>query len=458
MLDKETAINRNWNFVKPVQFLKGSVVLLFVSLTLLSLLSNRAMADVDALNLAQLEKSKAFARFQTIAKAQKASLAVLNPQGQIVYQRNADIPLIPASTTKILTALLAFEEWGPEYRFYTDFAIQVNSAGLATLFVKGYGDPFLVSEELQLIAEQLAEKLRALDVVSLEKMVLDNQWYEPQLKLAGVSQTDNPYDAQVTAIAANFNTAYVQWDGAQWISAELQTPMTKVAIQASKRQFQPAGKGSASQKNVKKGFKQRINLGFDARENERHFAQLLQSFFQAQKVSVADNFTVVWQSFPQNPPPEQFLRYQNTRSLHQVVAPMLNYSTNFIANQLALNLAAQFYQQPAGETLLRRYFAQKTADWLQETVFEEGAGLSRNNRIAANQMLQILQQFMPYRQLLPQIEPGVFAKSGTLQGVTTLAGYLYKDGQWWPFVLMVNQSTPWKYRNHLIRDIYEALS
>ena len=46
---------------------------------------------------------------------------------------------------------------------------------------------------------------------------------------------------------------------------------------------------------------------------------------------------------------------------------------------------------------------------------------------------------MPNRDLLPSEGEGVLAKTGTLTGVSTLAGYVRRGGRWIPFALMINQ-------------------
>jgi len=61
--------------------------------------------------------------------------------------------------------------------------------------------------------------------------------------------------------------------------------------------------------------------------------------------------------------------------------------------------------------------------------------------------------FQPWHHLLPEIEPNVYAKSGTLLGVSTLAGYFYKEKHWFPFALMINQTVPYRYRNQLVNAL-----
>ncbi|MBW2643777.1 MAG: D-alanyl-D-alanine carboxypeptidase, partial [Deltaproteobacteria bacterium] len=72
------------------------------------------------------------------------AVLVADPQGRVVFSKNADIQLVPASVLKIFTALVAFHYLGPEYRFATEFYKDQDS----NLKVKGYGDPLLISETL----------------------------------------------------------------------------------------------------------------------------------------------------------------------------------------------------------------------------------------------------------------------------------------------------------------------
>ena len=70
-------------------------------------------------------------------------LAVDVEGGELVAQ-NADEPFVPASVTKIVTAWLALEVLGGDYRFETRFYLDNKRV----LYVRGGGDPFLISEEL----------------------------------------------------------------------------------------------------------------------------------------------------------------------------------------------------------------------------------------------------------------------------------------------------------------------
>mgnify|MGYP000896383293 CR=1 FL=1 len=67
----------------------------------------------------------------------------------------------------------------------------------------------------------------------------------------------------------------------------------------------------------------------------------------------------------------------------------------------------------------------------------EGSGLSRENRLTPDAVWQALKAFRPFIDLFPK-EDGIRAKTGTLAGVYSLAGYLPgKDPLY--FVIMLNQ-------------------
>ncbi len=344
----------------------------------------------------------------------QASL-LLQDQGREVIAYQADTPRVPASTMKLLTAFAALETWGRDYRFETDFYRDEAD----WLWVKGYADPYLVSEELDRIVAALQSK----GVREVAGIGLDDSFFGPDVEIAGRSSSDNPYDAPVTALAANFNTLNLVREGDQVRSAEPQTPLTATA-----RRFGLAGGPG----------KQRVNL----REHDtavRYVGELLAAKLTGAGIRVGEprrNAPVPRQA-------QRLYRHINSRTLAQMVEPMLKYSNNFVANALFLRLA-----QPEGKgqvtmTAARRAmtdFSRKRFGW-SDVVIEDGAGLSRGNRLSARQLVDLLDAFVPYRDLLAAQDgnPNVRAKTGTLRGVSTYAGYVRRDGRWASFALLINQ-------------------
>ena len=166
----------------------------------------------------------------------KASLLVME-RGRVVISRHPDRAMVPASTMKILTALAAIQHWGLGHRFHTDFYLGRDNR----LWVRGYGDPYLISEEL----DRIVAALRTHGVRKVSGIGLDDSYFDPALTIRGRSASNNPYDAPVTALAANFNTVNLINRGGRTRSAETQTPLTPMARRFGQR-LGPVSTGSTS--------------------------------------------------------------------------------------------------------------------------------------------------------------------------------------------------------------------
>lgn len=367
--------------------------------------------------------------------ARQAELSLLNPELSPELSQQADDLLIPASTVKLITAWLALTRWGPEHRFNTDFCYFPSRQ---TLWVKGSGDPYLVSDELRLAVSGI----KAANFGPIRQLAIDGSLFRSNLRLPGTGDSANPYDAIPSAIAANFNTVHLRKENAAVRSGEAETPLT--AFAASK----------ANRISLKEP---RVNTGPSVAEAEQHFAELFTALLSEQGIQTSDD--ILYGTLPSPKPfsterqlsEPQCYTHQNSRRLADVLQPMLKYSTNFIANQLILMLAADANGKAANAAAVENYLQQQLQQafgW-QDFRLRDGAGLSRDNRLSARQLLDVVTALAPWRELLPEIAPGVFAKSGSLNGVSTLAGYLVHDEAWQPFAIMMNQRSSYRLRNRL---------
>ena len=323
------------------------------------------------------------------SRLNNAGIIVLDAHGQTVLAQHADMPLMPASTTKLATAWMALTHWGVEHRFRTHFYLDEATQ---ILWVKGSGDPYLVSEELDVVARNLKQK----GLKQIKGIGIDTSLFQPDLVLPGTGTTDNPYDAVPTAVSANFNTVAVRKVGGQVLSAESHTPLTTYAESLA---------GSIRSGEL------RVNTGPNPHNAEKYFAELLVAFLQKNGVAVGSQIV-----FGQVPSLAVLYTHVNSKTLGEIVRSMLKYSTNFVANQLILMLSAENYKRPANATDVQRYMEETLSrrfGWKNFSL-ADGAGLSRHNRLSPQQLTELLQALRDWKHLLPEIEPGIYAKSGTL--------------------------------------------
>ena len=354
--------------------------------------------------------------------------------GRIIAARNPERLLIPASTWKIATALLALERLGPEFRFPTHIYLREGN-----LLIKGFGDPLLVSEEVALIAARLVE----LGVEEIGDIILDDSFFRlDRERPAGAGRSLRSYDAANGALAVNFNTVNIEVDSERRVSsAEEQTPtlpvMTTVATGLSPGRH-------------------RINLSQQAERSLRYSGELFRELLRQRGVKVQGEIRS-GQAPGQAPlTGEPLYRHWSSRPLSEVVESMLLYSNNFIANQLFLAVGAAEFGVPAtwekGQKSLTNFLAEVGLAASSFRV-EEGSGLSRENRIAPNSLQRLLERFRPHAELLPRWR-GRLVKSGTLSGVYAYAGYFTSAGQLDPFVLILNQ--PGNHRDRAL-DLLEKI-
>jgi len=345
---------------------------------------------------------------EKVAKLAPSGLVlVLDAAGNALVTRNADKPFVPASVTKIVTAWLALEVLGADYRFETRFYLDKDRV----LYVRGGGDPFLVSEELALLAPKL---VAATGKAPLTGMVLDASYYPAGLRIPGIEDSTESYDALNSALAVNFNTIYAVRRGKTVRSAEKQTPITPLAIS----QFRARGP---------KG-RDRISLAQDPALSLQYAGELLAEFIKQAGGSVKGK--ILTGSVPEGLAPVYV--HRQSRPLSEILHELLVGSNNYIANQVFLEIGAHRLGGPVGLDKSLKVANEMLAahDLAKAIHLEEGSGLSRGNRFTARGLAKVLALFAPHAGLL---KPGKGAryKTGTLDGVRTLAGYAdtSKNGQ-----------------------------
>ncbi|MDX2433911.1 MAG: D-alanyl-D-alanine carboxypeptidase [Desulfobacterales bacterium] len=340
--------------------------------------------------------------------------------GRIIAAHNLHEKFVPASIVKIATSLTALRVLGPRYRFETHFYIDANQ----NLYIKGFGDPFLISEEISFIVREL----KKLGCQRINNIYIDDTAFNIGISADGAGLSDNPYDAQNNALAVNFNTVNLTKEKTGKVhSAEVQTPTLPLMAELAE--------------DLEPGL-HRINISQDETAGHEIISRYTGELFRAFQHSenIPGEGIIASRKTPGNLP--LFYKHQSSKALEDIIAPLMLYSNNFIANQLYLAVGAKVYGYPATWEKSRGAVADILLNefgiFASEIRIVEGSGLSRKNLVSPYAMILLLDLFKPYSGFLPQ-EDGMFLKSGTLKGVYSFGGYFSDNNDLDSFVLMLNQ-------------------
>ena len=361
------------------------------------------------------------------------SILVADPGGQIVLAKNAHKERIPASILKIFTSLVAMHYLGDAYRFPTEFYLDKQS----NLKIKGYGDPLLISEVIPKIAQVLAALLK--NNQPLNDLVLDDSYFQQPLTIPGITSSPQPYDAPNGSLCVNFNTVNFERTSQGYVSAEPQTPLLPFVIDKIRASGLEQGRIVFSHKN---------------NEITLYAGKLFQYFFEKQGMRFEGKIKIGRIRAPSD---RLIFRYVSNSSLAEIVVKLLEHSSNFMTNQLLIATGAKIIGPPGtldkGVAIASDY-AREMLD-IDNIAIVEGSGISRDNRISAVEMHQVLQEFLPYHNLMRR-QGREYYKTGTLHDISTRAGYIKRsDGRFYRYVIMFN--TPGKSTDALILRLLRIL-
>jgi len=362
----------------------------------------------------------------------------LSKNGKTAFSKNLKNLYIPASTIKLITSLAALEILGPDYHFSTRIFFDKTSK---TLYIKGSGDPYLISENVHKITKEIASK----GIVEIADIVLDDSAFALEHRQTnGSDSSKNPYDANCSALAVNFNSLPLNvLKRAKVKSPETQTPYLKIMGQIGKE--------------LTSGY-HRVNI--DAFPQNGNISNGLLYCGQLFKTLFRENGITVTGTIRQNnTPPDTPLvyHYQADENVRDLIQSCLLSSSNFMANQLYLALGVKKYGVPATWEKSRRAMNDFIHNSLEladnQIIMVEGSGLSMNNLVSPDAMILVLEKFKPFASLIP-IKDGVRMKSGTLRksGVFCYAGYIAKEKFMSPFVIFLNQKK--NGRNKILKILY----
>ena len=145
--------------------------------------------------------------------------------GEILFSRYGDENCVPASTVKLLTAGMACETLGTDFRFRTHLFSDINSVNNDTLYgdihLVADGDPTLTSDDLERLTATLARQLRGAEGGRLQldgDLVMETAIFDTLFRGPGWMWDDGDYSwaADITPLIVNRNCVGLEFRNSEY--------------------------------------------------------------------------------------------------------------------------------------------------------------------------------------------------------------------------------------------------
>jgi D-alanyl-D-alanine carboxypeptidase/D-alanyl-D-alanine-endopeptidase (penicillin-binding protein 4) len=416
-----------------------------------------------------------------------------------LFAHDGNRPMNPASLMKLVTSFAALDLLGRDYRWRTEAYLggRLDGAGVlhGDLVLKGYGDPKITIEQWQAFMGDL--RARGLRRITGD-LVLDRSYFKlPEHDPALFDQEpQKPYNVGPDALLVNFKAVrfvFTPEAKRKAVAIRVEPPLAEITLNAPPQLVNGecgdwraalgalhADNGAASSS----AFLGRYPAACGEREwyvallDHPHYVQgMFSTFFRAAGGQFEG--AVREGSMPRNAAPFAVLQ---SPPLYDIVRDVNKLSNNVMARQMFLTLATTRHPPPATPALA----AAVVHDWLQARkivipglVLENGSGLSRAERATAGGLVQLLMaaDASPYRDefasslavaamdgtmqrrfLDGSVAGQALLKSGSLEGVRALAGYVITaDHRRFYLAAIINHPNAargWSALDYLVQWIY----
>src|SRR6266571_6052419 len=417
-------------------------------------------------------------RAPALSPEETGIVVLLLPEGRPIYTRNADRPLLPASTLKILTSTAALALLKPEFVYQTRLLADgpIDAAGTLTgnLYIQGSGAPDLVGESWWMMARRLsALGLRRID----GDLVADESYFDAGRRPPGWPHpaADSWYNAPVGALSCNFNVVTVTVDPSPLLGARPDLTLEPAAsyFQVLNRATTTSGPTSLAVSRSFENGQNALVVGGTIRrgvgpavfhrsveEPALYALNAFREIARAEHIEFKGSLTV-----GTVPEKARELHTYESRPLGALVRDMNKNSNNFMAEMVLKTLGAQFVETPGtsagGAMVVRDYLSGLGLD-LSNTRMVDGSGLSDEDRVSARLLAEVLARAWDDFEIGPEIVASlpiggadgtlderfggegsrrrVRSKTGRIAAALTLAGYVANhDGRTFAFAVLANR-------------------
>ena len=399
--------------------------------------------------------------------------------GESLVEMNAGTPRTPASVMKILPTWAALDILGPAYTWKTTALADgpvSNGVLKGNLYLKGGGDPLLTIERWWRFVTDLRQA--GLRVVEGDVVIDDGLFAPPDERPGDFDgrpyRTYNvlPYPLLVNLQSSEFIVRPSEDGQAIAVAVDPMPANLKVENRIKAVTARCAGRNRSF--DIRHPADDPLKVVVTGTVSVSCAPQTSRQVILGPAEYAYGTFRQLWEQQggviggglrrAPTPPAAKQLLSQESLSLGEIARVTNKYSSNVMARTLVLTLAAEKGTVPAtstaGEAVIN--------DWLRaqglvfpELVIANGSGLSRDARISGDSLARVLQaawksRFAPeflatlplggldgtLRKRFARIkDPSrIRMKTGTLNGVSSIAGYVTGDsGKTYSVVIMVNE-------------------
>lgn len=401
-------------------------------------------------------------------------------RNEALYDFNSGEALSPASTIKILTSYVALKRLGTDFTFktylLTDGKIE-NGVLNGNLYFKGGGDPGLVTERLYLMAEEL----QRWDIKKVKgDLIVDDSIFSTQGDENRIidNALDRPYNAPVNGLSFNYNTTTVYFRPSSIVGEKIRVypaPDTGFIEIVNRAKTVKGSQNSlqASRQTIRGKEVLIVNgsLGINAGEQRSYFNIDQGALYagHALKMMLREKNILLSGSIKKGSTPSQVKQLVefNSQQLREIVLLMNKFSNNFMADSLVKMIGIEAKggagSLTKGLDVLRE---EATALGINKNGFQitSGSGLARENRICAQQFIDIFKSAYNNFTIFPELMSSLpiasvdgtlrkrmkdsaaakrlRGKTGTIAGVSTLVGVVQsKGGELLAYAVLLNDQT-----------------
>ncbi len=327
--------------------------------------------------------------------------------GQTVFSRFPDRLVNPASVAKLFTTAAALWVLHPEYRFRTELYVRelpTTAKISGPLYVKGYGDPYLIDERLA----ALAAELKARGIESIEgPLVVDESAFDTEREGPGWEQEDgsHAYLAPTGALSANFNTVRLFLLPGESVGKPAQVSLLPPALSLKLENRLVTHRRTTVVKSESRtvGGETRVTIrglisvrqaGVEERcridRPAEYAGSILLAWLKHQGIKVGNRVRS-----GQVPQQAELLFSVYSPQLSELVRQVNKISQNFMSEQLFKTLGMELLGEPGswhkGERAMRAFLWEQVGIPPGSYVIQNGSGLNDVNRVTATQVVKLLE-------------------------------------------------------------------